>query len=185
MPLLKNPPECTDDVGLLGEIHGQIRVFPVTQHTETFEIGALLVHLGHGVITAGLTELTGTHLVTRLANLFLDLQFDRQSMAIPARHIGCVKSGQGTALDDDVLEHLVHRMADMDLAVGVGRPVMQDELLPPGADLADLLIQTFGLPAFQHLRLAIGQIGLHRKRGLGKVQRVLVIVAHGLRLGKK
>ena len=42
------------------------------------------------------------------------------------------------AADHNVLQDLVQRMADMDVAVGIRRPVMQDELLPPlgrGRDL--------------------------------------------------
>ena len=107
MPLFGDPAERTDDVGLLGKIHGQIRVIPVTQYAEALEVHPLFVDLGHGEITAGLAELTGADLAAGLANLLLDLQFDGQAVTVPAGHIGGIKTVQGATLDDDVLQHLV------------------------------------------------------------------------------
>jgi hypothetical protein len=62
-----------------------------------------------------------------LAVGLLDLVLDRQAVAVPARHIGRVETGQRLGADDDVLEDLVHRVADVDVAVGVGRAVVQHE----------------------------------------------------------
>ena len=35
------------------------------------------------------------------------------------------------AADDQILEDLVHRVADVDVAIGVGRAVVEDEFRPP------------------------------------------------------
>ena len=43
-------------------------------------------------------------------------------------HVRRVEARHRPRLDDDVLQDLVERVADVDLAVGVGRPVVQDEL---------------------------------------------------------
>ena len=67
----------------------------------------------------------------------------------------------------------------MDLAVGVGRPVVQHERRAPGAWRTDLVVQAHLVPALEHLRLALGEIRLHREGGLGQVQGALV-VAHGV-----
>ena len=48
-------------------------------------------------------------------------------MAVPARDVLRVETRQLAAFDDHVLEHLVQRVADMQLAVGVGRAVVQHE----------------------------------------------------------
>jgi hypothetical protein len=58
----------------------------------------------------------------------LDGVLDRQAVAVPARCVERVEAFQLAALDDHVLEDLVDRVADVDLAVGVRRAVVQDEL---------------------------------------------------------
>jgi hypothetical protein len=77
-------------------------------------------------------ELLDRHLVLvelLLAVLLLDLPFDRQAVAVPAGHVGRVLAQQRLGADDHVLQHLVQRMADVDVAVGVGRAVVEDEFL--------------------------------------------------------
>ncbi len=63
----------------------------------------------------------------------------------------------------------------MDVAVGVGRAVMEDEQGPVRRSLLELLVQLLPVPAFQILRLLLGQAGLHVEPGLGQVQSVPVI----------
>ena len=53
---------------------------------------------------------------------------DRQAVAVPAGHVGRVEARHRLGLDHDVLQDLVDRVADVDVAVGVGRAVVQDEL---------------------------------------------------------
>ena len=48
-----------------------------------------------------------------------------QAVAVPARHVRRVEAQHVAGLDDEVLEDLVERRADVDLAVGVRRPVVQ------------------------------------------------------------
>ena len=67
----------------------------------------------------------------RLAVLLLDLPLDRQAVAVPAGDVVGVVAGHLARAVDDVLVDLVQRGADMDVAVRVGRAVMQDELRPP------------------------------------------------------
>jgi hypothetical protein len=64
-----------------------------------------------------------------------DLVLDGQAVAVPARHVGRVEAGHGLGADDDVLEDLVERVADVDAAVGVGRAVVQHELGRPAEAL--------------------------------------------------
>jgi hypothetical protein len=56
-------------------------------------------------------------------------------------------------------------MADVDVAVGVGRAVVEDELLAAFARAADLLVKAFGFPARGDDRLLLRQPGFHRKVG--------------------
>ena len=88
-------------------------------------------------------------------------------MAIPTRHIGRIKAGHQLGLDHDVLQHFVDRMAYMDVAVGVGRAVMQDEHRLAGIVRADGLVKRLLLPLLEHARLALGQVAAH---GEGRVR---------------
>ena len=106
---------------------------------------------------------------------FFDRVLDRQPVAVPARHVGRVEAGEDLRLDDDVLEDLVDRVADVDVAVGVGRPVVQDVLRPAPAGGAQFSVQVHFLPALQDFRLALREAGLHRKIRLRQVQGFLVV----------
>ncbi len=166
--------EGAQDVGLEPEVHGQVGAVPVAQHAQAHEVGLLARHLLGGIDAAGIAEFARADLVPGLAQLLLHLQLDRQAVAVPARHIGRVEARQGLALDDDVLEHLVDRVADVDVAVGIGRAVMQHELRPPGAGLADAAVQALLLPAGECVRLALRQVAAHREPGVRQIEGGLV-----------
>jgi len=156
----------TDLAGLVGEVHGLVRVGPVTQHTQADELGLLALDLLAGVGAAQFAGLVGAQV---LAVGDFDLVLDRQAMAVPARHVRRIEAGQGLGTDDHVLEDLVDRMTDVNAAVGVRRTVVQDELWTVLANLTQLLVQANAVPALQSLRLALGQAGLHWEGGVRKV----------------
>ena len=78
----------TDDVGFGPKNPWSGRVFPVTQHAQTDEVGLLRFDLGLGVFAALGAELGGGNLLARLADHAFHFQLDGQTVAIPARHIG-------------------------------------------------------------------------------------------------
>lgn len=113
-------------------------------------------------------ELVDRHLVLvelLLAILLLDLPLDREAVAVPAGNVGRILAEQGLGADDHVLERVVERMADVDVAVGVGRTVVKDELLAASAAFTDLPVQPLGLPARCDPRLLLRQPRLHREVG--------------------
>ena len=57
-------------------------------------------------------------------------------MAVPPRHERRVEARHGLRLDDEVLQDLVQRRAQVDVAVGIRRPVVQHESGMAGAFLA-------------------------------------------------
>ena len=89
-------------------------------------------------------------------HVFQQLMLDGQAMAIPTGDIQGIKTLHGLVFDDHVLEDLVKRVADMDMAIGIGRPVVQNKRRRPFALLADTLIDLVILPAGQDLRLFLG-----------------------------
>ena len=106
----------------------------------------------------------------------LHLQFDGQAVAIPARHIRRVKPRQRFRFDDDIFQHLVYRMAEMNVAVGIGWAVMQDEFRTAFGCGSNALVALLRLPLRQHQRLALGQIAAHGERGVGEIQRIFLFV---------
>jgi len=104
-------------------------------------------------------------------------------VTIPAGNIRGIEAGEALAFDDDVLEHLVDGMADVNLAIGIGRAIMEDELGLAPACLAKLSVEVEGLPALELLRFPLWQIALHGEVGGGKIQRGFVVGSHGSGLG--
>src|SRR5262249_55383136 len=105
----------------------------------------------------------------------LHLVLDRQSVTVPARHIRGVEAGQRLALDNNVLEHLVDDVADMDVAIGVGWAIVQHKLGPAGERATHALVESLLLPPLHPLRLAASEVTLHRKSGVGEIERLLVV----------
>ena len=108
------------------------------------------------------------------AQVLDDLVLDRQAVAVPAGHVRAVEPGHRQRADDDVLEHLVEQGAHVDLAVGVGRAVVQDLARPAGARLADLAVEVLLAPPGLDLRLADRQVRLHVEPGDREIERLFV-----------
>ena len=104
------------------------------------------------------------------------LQLDGQAMAIPSRNVRRIEAGKRLAFDDDVLQHLVHRMTNVDIAIRIRRAVVQDEFRTPCRGLADALVALLRLPLRQHQRFALGQIAAHRECCIGEIQRIFLFV---------
>jgi len=165
-------------------VHRQIGLVPLRQYAQPLEFLALDVNPMVGIGPAFGAEFAGRDLVLvalLLAIFFLDLPLDRQAVAIPARHIGRVLAEQALRADHQILQRLVEAVADMDIAIGIGRAVMQNEFLAPGAGFAQPFIEANLLPALQDRRLLLRQAGLHREIGFRQENRVFIIcfgIAH-------
>ena len=97
----------TNDIRLERKVHGQVGMLPVADDTKANKTLALAIHLLRRIVAASLAELRWFHLLTRFTDLLFDGQFNRQSMAIPTRDIGGIKSAERTRLDDNVFKDLV------------------------------------------------------------------------------
>ena len=169
----------SEHVGLVAEAAGLIGRIPGAEHAQPLEVAALGLDLLTSVGAAGASELGGIDLDSDLAELLFDLHLDRQTVAVPTRHIGRMEAGQQPRLDHDVLEDLVQRVADVDLAIGVGRTIVKDEFLAAFGMALQLSIKVAGFPLRQHRRFALGQIAAHRKLGFRQRDGVLVILTGG------
>ena len=174
--LLQQAAERADLVGLVAIPHRGVMMVPVAEDAEALEIRLLQRDLLGRVCAAKPLRVRDRQV---LAVGLLDLHFDRHPVAVPARNVRRVEAGELFALDDDVLEDLVDRRADVDRGIRVRGPVVQDELRPPATGDADRLVDFPLLPVRDPARLAPGEIAAHGERRVGQIQRRLVI---GLRI---
>ena len=161
-----------DLVGLVLVGHGRVRVVPVAQHAQPLELFALVVDLFGGIGAGESLRLRGGQV---LAVRLLDLHFDRHAMAIPTGHVRRVEAGEPSALDDDVLQDLVDRVADVDVAVRVRRAVVQDESRAAFRGRANRLVDLALLPIPDPARFPPREIAAHWKRRVGEIERGLVV----------
>ena len=157
-------------------VHGQVGLVPVAQHAQTDKVFFLAGNLLGGVFAAQLAKTARRHI---FAMQFFHHHFNRQAVAVPARHIGRVKTRQRFAADDDVFQNLIDCMTDVDVAVGIGRAVVQDEFRPSRRLPAQFGVALLLLPLLHPTRLALGQIAAHGEGGFVKIDG-FGIVGHGV-----
>ena len=171
--------EGLDVGGVVLVVEREVGVVPIAQNAQALEALALQVDVLDGELVAELANFSRGGLVELLgAHLGLDLVLDRLAVAVPAGHVRGLVALHGLVAVDHVLGDLVHRVAQVDRAVGVGRTVVQDELLVALVLLEHELVDMVLLPALQALGLALRQGGAHRELGLGQVHSLLVLVGH-------
>ncbi len=166
------------DRGLRGMVHGGVALAPGALDAEAAELRHLhrepVLRVG-AALGAELQHRDGVLVLLRLAVLFLDLPLDRQAVAVPAGDVVGVVAGHLAGAVDDVLVDLVQRGADMDVAVRVGRAVVQDEFRPPARGGAQAGPQVHLVPAGEDLWLALRQIAAHGEGGLRQEDSVAVV----------
>ncbi len=167
--------ELPGDRRLIGIVDGQIGLLPVAQDTQAAKLGALDVDPLPGILAAGLAKSELVNLLLFRPQLLVDIEFDRQPMAVPARHERAVMAVHPLGPQDDVLEDLVQSVAHMKMAVGIGRTVMKNIGGSTAGLRLHLLVEFLVFPLLQHFRLALGQTGLHLELGLGQIERRPVI----------
>jgi len=169
--------QLSDDGGLVPVGHGHIRVLPQAEHAEALEFLTLDVEIFSGILPAVFPDLGLGHAADLLAHGYLHLVFDGKPVAVPPGKIERVVTHHEERLDDDVLEDLVQRGAEVNVPVGVRRAVMEDELGSAGRGPDDLVVELLLFPAFEDLGLLLDELRLHGKCGVRQTQCFLVIHA--------
>ena len=167
-------------------VHGEVRVVPLAGDAKAAELVALDADPVFGEAAAFLPELDDVHGVLvqpPLAVLLFDLPFDRQAVAVPAGDIARVAAHHLLAADDEVLEHLVQRVADMQMPVRVRRPVVQDERRAPGRGAAQAVVDAKAFPAGKPVRLTLRQARAHGEIRLRQENGLAIVGGLGLQGG--
>ncbi len=173
--------ELTHDHALVRGSHRHVGVVPIAEYAKSLELVPLDVDELQRVFAAATDLLDGVHRLAHVhtgpvePELLVHLVLDGQPMAIPARHVDRVEAGHRARLHDDVLEDLVQHVAQVNVAVGVRRSVVQDPQRAIRGHLAQPLVDADLFPPGEHPGLGLGQVGLHGKVGFWQVQRGFVV----------
>ncbi len=168
--VFKEGVEVLDRPRLVLRVHGHVRFFEAAEDTDALELFALQVEVFLGIFPARLADLQRVHLQLLASERFVDFNFDRQAVTVPSGHIRSVKTRHIVRFDDEILQALVERVAQMDGSVGVRRAVVQDVNGRAMPCLANFFIDMDLLPMGEHFRLVLRQVGLHRELGFWQVK---------------
>jgi|GEM_PF-2081882 len=155
-----------------------IFVFPVGEDAQPFELRRLRGNPGFGKRVAFGAQLGSGDGLVFLPQLVRDLLFDRQTMTIPAGNVGRAETAHRFVAVGDVLENFVERGADMDVAIGKRRTIVQYERWRGGAAALNGVVKAEFPPMRHPARFALRQPGAHRKIGLGELPSIFQVLRH-------
>ena len=166
--------EHLDLGGFVLLLQREIGLLPVGPDAPALEALHLAIHLLAGVSSGFLAQLDRRQrLALFLIHRLQHLEFDRQAVAVPTRHVAHPAALQHLIFVDHIFEHLVQGMAHVQGTVGVGRPVVKREGGPAVVE-PQLPIDAVLAPEGLQFRLPLHRIGTHAKACLQQVERVLV-----------
>jgi hypothetical protein len=155
-------------------IHGEVRMIPIAPHPETLELAALGRHPFGGVFTAPASHRETIGRDSLLAQLAADVILDRHAVIIPTGNEGGVETEQRGGTDGGILPDVVGGRPHVDVAIRVGRPVVEQPDRGAVSGLAQFVVDPALVPPGQPLRLPVHEIGLHREVSARQVQRFAI-----------
>ncbi len=177
--LLHERSEGLQHRGLVLRVHREIGTLPVAPDPEAAELLALDADEVAGGLGGARPQLHGVDLMAVEVKAADGGDLGRQAVVVPAGHERAVEAPHGLVLDDHVLQDLVERLAEVDVAVREGRAVVQDVL---GAALSVVLngpIEVDLLPEPLEAGLHLAEVGPHGEIGFREVQGLPVVAGCG------
>ena len=126
--------------------HRQIRIIPLAQHAEALEIAAMSIHISSSKFAAHAAEFLRRYASLFPAQLFFHLGFNRQSVAIPSRHIRRSKTSHGFRFDHEIFQNFIQCLAQMNIPGGIRWPVMQHIERRGRSGIQDPIIKIQAIP---------------------------------------
>src|SRR5439155_18532966 len=118
-------------------------ICPIPANADPLRLLSLEIDVSAGMGIARLAYGGGVGIcLAGIAHVLRHLEFYRKSMTIPTRHVRRAEPTQTLVFNYDVFENLVQSRADVDVAVGEGRAIVQHKLLRARALGLDALIES-------------------------------------------
>ena len=159
------------------KIHRQIRIFPFAGDAQSLEFIALDIDPTGGKFAAFLTKFDHRNRVFIAAFFAVFLFYfplNRQPVTIPTWDIARISAHHLLRAHHHIFEDLIERMTNVQVAIGIGRPVMQGKALTP-CFLAQSVIDADLFPTGQPFRFAFWQAGTHGEICLRQIESVFVV----------
>ena len=156
-------------------VQGYIRVIPIAQHAQAFEVLALDINPVQGEIVAFAAQSEDIQLLAVQAQLLNAGVLNGHAVGIPAGYIRCIKALGIFIFYNDILQNFVQSSTHVNLAVGIGRAIVQHKFGMTCMHCLLLIINIVFLPEFQKIGLTLGQTSAHRKLCFGQIQCFTVI----------
>ncbi len=166
--------EDLDLAGFKIRCQGDVGVIVVTDAAQGQKALFLSLHLLERKVVADPTEFGNADFLAIISQ-FRDSCLDRQAVGIPAGDIVHAVAHHVVGFVDDIFEDLVQGMTQMDVAVGIGRAVVEGPGFGSFPALQHFFKQLHLSPALLELRLFLRQISAHFKPGFRHVQCALVV----------
>ena len=181
--LLRQVGQRLHDRRLEPRVDRHVGVVEVAEEAHTEHLGPLPVEPVQCPLAAFRPELQRVDLVEVEPEMDQCLPLDRQPVHVPTRDEVRPASVEQVDLHERVLEDAVEKVSHVQVAVGIRRPVVEDERGVPGVLCEALAVDVcFGPPA-DPVGFAFGELGPHREVRSGQVERTAVVVAGRLGIG--
>ena len=150
--------------------HGKVGMIPITRDAKTLELLHLNVYKILGKIIASTAELRNRHALAVKLVLLDDRTFNGHAMVIPTGNVGHSVTHHAMRFVDKILKNLIQSMPHVNVAIREGGTVVKHEGGLACTHLLHLVVKLDLLPIVEHLRLALGQLRTHCKRGAGEIE---------------
>ena len=177
--LLHEGGEGAQNVRLEGRILRAIAGGPIGQHAEPLELRRLAPDPALGELVAPRAQFGGTEGNLFFLQLARDLLLDGQPVAVPARNVRGSVAPHRLIPVDEILQRFVESGADVDVAVGERRAVVQHENpRAAGSFGLDPLVEIEFAPMLHPAGFTLRQPGPHGEIGARQMQGVLQVGGH-------
>ena len=150
-------------------------MLPVGENAEAQKLSALLFDKFGGEVCAFLAELGGIDVALLLAQHFNHLVLDWQPVAVPTGNVGRGEAFERLVAQNYVLQNLVERGADVDVAVREGGAVVEDEFGVSRVLFLNAPVEVGLFPVFDARGFAFDEVAAHGELCVGKVEGVFEV----------
>ena len=163
----------------VGRVHREIGIGVVRHGQKPLHLRSLKLDEFCRRIGAPLADLHWGEITSFLTKALHNLVLNGQAVAIPAGDVWAVETFHRATTHDEIFQHLVQKMAEVNGSVGVGRPVVKNEVAACCRTSPQLSVEILRVPLLLGSSLVLHEVRLHGEGGLRQVKRRSIISTVG------